>query len=152
MLFSLRRLAFQSHHIPLIKLFHGLYFSISFHSVIPNEGVAVVKILVFNFPLICLNSCSDKYPQKTLSLKWSIVQITRFPHYFVSTDAMLGFYRKFKGVSFKVEMYTGTFNIEWPLFPAAKSLSSSFLIKTLIYSARFLFNARMDHRGDSERR
>ena len=39
------------------------------NSVIPNEGVAVVKILVFNFPLICLNSCSDKYPQKTLSLK-----------------------------------------------------------------------------------
>ena len=39
------------------------------NSVIPNEGVTVVKILVFNFPLICLNSCSDKYPQKTLSLK-----------------------------------------------------------------------------------
>ena len=71
------------------------------NSVIPNEGVAVVKILVFNFPLICLNSCSDKCPQKTLSLKWSIFQITRFPHYSVSTDAMLGFYRKFKDVSFK---------------------------------------------------
>ena len=51
----------------------------------------------------------------------------------------------------RVEMYTGMFDIEWPLFPAAKSLSSSFLIKTLIYSARFLFNARMDHRGDNER-
>ena len=48
-------------------------------------------------------------------------------------------------------MYTGMFDIEWPLFPAAKRLSSSFLIKTLIYSARFLFNARMDHRGDNER-
>ena len=35
----------------------------------------------------------------------------RFPHYFVSIDAMLGFYRKFKGVSLKVEMYSLVFNL-----------------------------------------
>lgn len=35
----------------------------------------------------------------------------RFPHYFVSTDAILGFYRKFKGVSLKVEMYLAVFNL-----------------------------------------
>ena len=39
----------------------------------------------------------------------------RFPHYFAPTDAMLGFYRKFKGVSLKVEMYLPVFNLRFLL-------------------------------------